>query len=296
MKRSTDSIEDRVLYILIYTLLILFSLIILYPLIFILSSSFSAPSEVIAGRVVLWPVKPGIQGYKAVFSHRMILTGYRNTVFYTAVGTAINIFMTAICAYPLSRHDFPARKFFMFLFTFTMFFGGGLIPTYILMVQLDLVNKIWAMLIPGAMGVFNVILTRTFFMSNIPNDLLEASQIDGCSDLRFFFSILMPLSKAILAVITLYYAVGHWNSYFGALIYLNDPNLYPLQIVLRNILIMNQVNLTDIIDVDLIVAKRGMADLLKYALIVVSSAPIIALYPFVQRYFIKGVMIGSLKG
>ncbi|NMB96626.1 MAG: carbohydrate ABC transporter permease [Clostridiaceae bacterium] len=291
-----DPIEDKILYAIVYTVLILFTIAVLYPLIFIVSSSFSSGSAVSSGRVVFLPVEPSLEGYKAVFKHKNILSGYRNTIFYTVAGTLINVIMTLIAAYPLSRRDMQFKKFYMFLFVFTMFFSGGLIPTYILMTKIKFVNTVWAMIIPGALSVYNMIVTRTFIMTNIPLELLEAAQIDGCSDAKYFFMVVLPLSKAIIAVITLFYAVGHWNAYFGALIYLNEPKLYPLQLILRTILVVNQVNLSDIEDPELIAAKQGLADLLKYSLIIVSTAPILALYPFVQKYFIKGVMIGSIKG
>ncbi len=291
-----NSADDRLLYLLVNTVLILFTLAVLYPIIYVISASFSNPVAVSAGRVVLWPIDPGLQGYRVVFSHRHILLGYRNTIFYTVVGTAINVAVTLLAAYPLSRRDFPFRRSLMFIFTFTMFFGGGLIPTYILMTQIGFINKVWALLIPGALSVYNMILVRTFLLNSIPGELLEAAQIDGCSDTRYFFTILLPRSKAVVAVITLFYAVGHWNSYFNAMIYINQLELFPLQIILRNILIANQVNLSEVQDAELLAGKQGMADLLKYSLIVVSSAPIIALYPFIQKYFIKGVMIGSIKG
>lgn len=295
-RKMKDPIEDKILYAIVYTVLILFTIAVLYPLIFIVSSSFSSGSAVSSGRVVFLPVEPSLEGYKAVFKHKNILSGYRNTIFYTVAGTLINVIMTLIAAYPLSRRDMQFKKFYMFLFVFTMFFSGGLIPTYILMTKIKFVNTVWAMIIPGALSVYNMIVTRTFIMTNIPLELLEAAQIDGCSDAKYFFMVVLPLSKAIIAVITLFYAVGHWNAYFGALIYLNEPKLYPLQLILRTILVVNQVNLSDIEDPELIAAKQGLADLLKYSLIIVSTAPILALYPFVQKYFIKGVMIGSIKG
>ncbi|HOJ11002.1 MAG TPA: carbohydrate ABC transporter permease [Clostridiales bacterium] len=295
-KKIQDPIEDKILYTIVYTVLILFTLTVLYPLIYILSASFSSGSAVSTGRVVLWPVEPSLEGYKAVFRHKHIVSGYTNTIFYTFAGTLINVAMTMVAAYPLSRRDMQFKKFYMFLFVFTMYFGGGLIPTYILMTQIKFINTIWVMVIPGALSVYNMIVTRTFIMSNIPQELLEAAQIDGCSDAKYFFIIVLPLSKAIIAVITLFYAVGHWNSYFNALIYLNEPKRYPLQLILRTILVANQVNLSDIDDPELIAAKQGLADLLKYSLIVVSTVPILALYPFVQKFFIKGVMIGSIKG
>jgi len=291
-----DPVEDKILYAITYTIVFLFVLTILYPIIFVISASFSSPIAVGTGQVILWPVDPGLDGYKAVFSHKRILTSFRNTIFYTSVGTFINVALTLITAYPLSRPNLQWKKFYMFLFVFTMFFSGGLIPTYILMTQIGFVNTIWSMLIPGALSIYNMIVVRTFIMSNIPNELLESAKIDGCSDIRYLFSIVIPLSKAVIAVITLFYAVGHWNSYFSALIYLNNPKLYPLQLVLRDILIHNEIASNEFKSLDFMAAKQNLADLLKYSLIVVSSVPIIALYPFVQKYFIQGVMIGSLKG
>jgi putative aldouronate transport system permease protein len=291
-----DPLADKVLYTVINIILVIFAISVTYPLIYILSSSFSSPTAVSAGRVVLWPVDFSVLGYRTVFNHKHILSGYRNTIFYTVAGTAINVAMTLICAYPLSRKDLPFRGPLMFLFVFTMYFGGGLIPTYILMTQIKFVNTIWVMLIPGALSVYNMILTRTYLQSNIPTELLEASQIDGCSDTRYFFQILLPLSKAVIAVIGLFYAVGHWNAYFSAMIYLNDIELQPLQIILRNILVANQIQTNEMVDADTYVRKQGMADLLKFSLIVVSTVPILCVYPFIQKYFVKGIMIGSIKG
>ena len=288
--------EDRILYFVVYTVIILFLLVILYPIIFIISASFSEGSEVQLGRVYLWPVKPTLEGYRAVFSHRNIMTGYRNTILYTLGGTLINVVVTVLCAYPLSRRDMPIRGFFVFLFVFTMFFGGGLIPTYLLVNSLGMVNTFWALLIPGAMSVYNMIITRTFFQNGVPHELLEASQIDGCSDARYFFSILLPLSQAVISVISLYYAVAHWNSYFSALIYIRDKQLQPLQLILRSILLSTRVSLNEFEDPDLLEGKIGLEFLVKFALIVVSSAPIMCLYPFVQKFFAKGVMLGSVKG
>ena len=291
-----NPMEDRILYFVVYTVIILFLLVILYPIIFIISASFSEGSEVQLGRVYLWPVKPTLEGYRAVFSHRNIMTGYRNTILYTLGGTLINVVVTVLCAYPLSRRDMPMRGFFVFLFVFTMFFGGGLIPTYLLVNSLGMVNTFWALLIPGAMSVYNMIITRTFFQNGVPHELLEASQIDGCSDARYFFSILLPLSQAVISVISLYYAVAHWNSYFSALIYIRDKQLQPLQLILRSILLSTRVSLNEFEDPDLLECKIGLEFLVKFALIVVSSAPIMCLYPFVQKFFAKGVMLGSVKG
>ena len=291
-----NPMEDRILYFVVYTVIILFLLVILYPIIFIISASFSEGSEVQLGRVYLWPVKPTLEVYRAVFSHRNIMTGYRNTILYTLGGTLINVVVTVLCAYPLSRRDMPIRGVFVFLFVFTMFFGGGLIPTYLLVNSLGMVNTFWALLIPGAMSVYNMIITRTFFQNGVPHELLAASQIDGCSDARYFFSILLPLSQAVISVISLYYAVAHWNSYFSALIYIRDKQLQPLQLILRSILLSTRVSLNEFEDPDLLEGKIGLEFLVKFALIVVSSAPIMCLYPFVQKFFAKGVMLGSVKG
>ena len=201
-----------------------------------------------------------------------------------------------MAAFPLSRRNFQGRKFYMILFVITMFFSGGLIPSYILITQLRLINSMWAIILPGAISTYNMIITRTFFATTIPAELIEASQIDGCSDFKFFFIILLPLSKAIIAVITLYYGVSHWNSWFGAMLYLRNPSMHPLQLVLRSILLAAQVDTTQINDPELIERLIYMVDVMKYSLIIVATAPIIIIYPFIQRYFIKGVMIGSLKG
>jgi multiple sugar transport system permease protein/putative aldouronate transport system permease protein len=261
-----------------------------------ISSSFSSGRAVSSGKVILWPVQPSIEGYSAVFAYKSVLTGYRNTILYTLVGTVLNVGMTLMAAFPLSRRNFQGQKFYMTLFIITMFFSGGLIPSYILITQLKLINNMWAILLPGAISTYNMIITRTFFATTIPSELVEASKIDGCSDFRFFFTILLPLSKAVIAVITLYYGVSHWNSWFSAMLYLRNPNLHPLQLVLRGILIASQIDVTQIQDPELLERLMYMADLMKYSLIIIATAPIVALYPFVQRYFIKGVMIGSIKG
>jgi len=295
--RIQAPLEDKVFYAVSYTLVGLFALAVLYPIIFVVSASFSSGIAVTTGQVMLWPVDVSLEGYRAVFSHRRILGGFRNTVLYTAAGTFINVCMTLLAAYPLSRQDMQWRKGYMWLFAFTMFFSGGLIPTYILISKLRMVNTVWAVLIPGAISVYNMIVTRTFIQNNIPREMLESAMIDGCSDARYFFAMVLPLSNAVIAVITLFYAVGHWNSYFSAMIYLNDLELQPLQLILRDILIKNQINSNEFKKAtDLMTERQNLADQLKYALIVISSVPIIMVYPFVQRYFIQGVMIGSLKG
>ena len=287
---------DRTFYFLINSGLTLILLIVLYPLLYVLSSSFSSPAAVMSGRVVLWPVDFSLEGYTTVFKNKDIFIGYYNSFRYMMIGTTINIAATMIAAYPLSRKDTPLRNLWMFLFTFTMFFGGGLIPNYMLMMDLKLIDTLWAMIIPSAISVWNMIIARTFIQSNIPGELLEAAEIDGCSDARYFFVMVLPLSKAVIAVIALYYAVGHWNAYFDALIYLNKRTLYPLQLFLREILVINTFDPKFIMDPEQTVKRQGLADLLKYSLIIVATVPMLIIYPFAQRYFIKGVMIGSLKG
>ncbi|QNK57021.1 carbohydrate ABC transporter permease [Paenibacillus sp. PAMC21692] len=296
LKRVSSPASDKIYYWISGVILAFILLAVTYPLVFILSASFSSGNAVSSGKVLLWPVDFSLEGYEAVFRNKDIWGAYLNTLLYTVLGTFINVTLVMTCAYALSRPKLRGRNFFMFLFTFTMFFSGGLIPFYILMKDLSLLNTIWVMVLPGALSVYNMIIARTFIQSTLPTELLEAAKVDGCSDVRFFFSFVLPLSKAVIAVIALFSAVGHWNAYFNGLIYLNDRDLYPLQIILREILIMNQVDLTMIIDPELQVANAHAAAVLKYALIVVATVPILCVYPFIQKYFVKGVMIGSLKG
>lgn len=286
---------DRLFHLINYALLTIVLIIVLYPLIFVFSSSFSSKDAVMAGRVWLWPVDFSLEGYIAVFKHHMLLRSFMNSVFYTVVGTVINVFLTILAAYPLSRRDLVGRNFFMFLFVFTMFFNGGLIPTYLTVEGLGLVNTPWALWFPMAISVWNMIIARTYFQSTIPKDLLEAAQIDGCSDFKFLGKVVLPLSGPIIAVIALFYAVGHWNQYFNAMIYLRDEIRYPLQLVIREILILSQIDFEMISDPEEMAAIQGLGELLKYSLIVISSAPLLMVYPFVQKYFVKGFMIGALK-
>ena len=286
---------DRTFYAIVNAIVGVFMLIVLIPLVNIVASSFSSPGAVSSGKVLFWPVEFSLDGYKTVFQNKMIGTAYFNTFFYTIVGTMINLAMTMMAAYALARKNLPYKGFFMFLFTFTMLFSGGTIPNYMLIVNLKLYDTRWAMLLPGAISVYNMIIARTF-IQNIPNELYEAASIDGCSDARYFFTMVIPLSVTLLSVLTLYYAVAHWNSYFDAFLYLTNRKLYPLQIMLREILIANSINANEVVDDLTMSAKQGMADLLKFSLIIVSSLPVLVLYPFVKKYFLKGVMIGALKG
>lgn len=289
------SMVDRIFSIADILILSTLLLIVLYPLLFVVGASFN---EGVNAGVSIFPAKFSLRGYMAVFTYKAIWKGYLNSVIYTVLGTAINLAITIAAAYPLSRKDFYGRGAMMNLFAFTMYFGGGLIPGYLLVRDLGMLDTIWAMMIPGAMSVYNVIIMRTYFSSQIPGELLEASQIDGCGNIKFLWKIVLPLSTPILAVIVLYYAVGHWNSYFDAVIFLKSAARYPLQIILRNILILNDIQSGTLEGMALeeLEALSAMRELMKYALIIVSSAPLLCLYPFVQKYFVKGVMIGAIKG
>ena len=290
------SVGDKTLTVSVILITALFALVVFIPLWNIVVSSFSDVNAVLGGRVSLWPVDFSLDGYKAVLSNRDEGTGYLNTLAYTVIGTIVNISVTMICAYPLTRRELPFRGLIMFLFTFTMFFGGGLIASYLNISNLHMINTFWVMILPGAMSVYNMVLARTFIQSSIPNDLMEAARIDGCSYTRYFFKIVLPLSPAILAVLALNYAVGHWNSYFSALIYLRDRSRFPLQLFLREILIANTIDDSLLVDPESNEIRQGLADVLKYALIVISTLPVLCFYPFAQRYFMQGIMIGSLKG
>ncbi|CAN7717736.1 MULTISPECIES: carbohydrate ABC transporter permease [Paenibacillus] len=294
--RIQESRGDQLFNIVNYTVLCLFTLSVLYPLIYVLSASFSSSTAVISGRVWLWPVDITLQGYEAVFKNNRVWVGFANSLFYAVVGTIINVMMTLIAAYPLSRKDFYIRNGVMALFVFTMMFGGGLIPNYLLIKELGMLDTRWALIIPGVMSVMSVIIARTYFQTTIPDEILEAAHLDGCSDYKFLVKIVAPLSGPIIAVLSLFYAVGHWNTYFAALLYLKSPDLFPLQIILREVLVKNTFDEEIITDVVGAAQREGMRELLKYSLIVIATIPVLVVYPFIQRHFVKGMMIGSLKG
>lgn len=286
-----DRIFDRItLVILAFAFLIT-----AYPLYFVLIASFSDPNYVNAGQVILLPKGVTWLGYERIFSIDAVLVGYKNTIIYTAIGTFLSVALTVTAGYALSRRALPFRNFFTAFFTITMFLNGGTIPMYLLIKELKLLDTIWGVIFPGMLSVWNMIIARTFFMSNITDDLTGAADIDGCGQIRFFFVIALPLTKALVAILTLYYMVGYWNSYFNAVMYLKSAARQPLQLVLREILIMdqNQEMLTDMWD---IIERQKTAELVKYGVIIVSTIPLLCVYPFVQKFFIKGVMIGSLKG
>ena len=277
----------------VYLFVILVIFIVAYPLYFIIIASLSDSRLVASGQVYLYPKGFTLAGYEAVFNDSRIWTGYRNTLFYASVGTFISMAVTIPAAFALSRKDFYLRKVFMTFFIITMFVRGGLIPTYINLKKFGMINSVWAILVPFCLSVYNMIIARTFFESSIPQELHDAARIDGCGMNQFFFQIVLPLSKAMLSVITLYYLVGKWNEYFNPLVYLNDAAKQPLQVVLREILIRNQAFESGQSGGD---AAQQVADLIKYAVIIVSTAPLLIIYPFIQKYFEKGVMIGSVKG
>lgn len=296
IRRYRLNAGDRLFEIIVYAFLVFCLIIVAYPLIYVVSASFSSPQSVVSGEVWLFPVKPTLLAYGAVFKNSNIVTGYANSFIYALFGTLVNLLFTMLAAYPLSRRGFYGKNIFMGLFVFTMLFSGGLIPTYLVVYRLGIINTWWAMILPSAMSVWNVILVRTYLQNTIPEELYESAGLDGCSKYRMLWNIVVPLSGPIMAVIALYCAVGSWNSYFDSLIYLSRQELFPLQIVLRNILIVNQIDASMVADVKEITRKQGMINILKYSVIVVASAPLITIYPFIQKYFVKGVMIGSLKG
>lgn len=286
--------DERWFDLIVYILAALVMAAVLYPLIFVISASFSDPAKVLGGEVWLLPKNVSVAAYKNILHNHDIWNGYLNTIIYAVIGTTVNMIMTILAAYPLSRPDLPGRKLMMVVITLTMFFSGGLIPTYLLVKNLGMVNTLWALIVPGAIATYNLIVMRTYFQTSIPWELQEAAHMDGCSNWRMLWNIILPLSKPILAVMVLFYAVGHWNSFFNALIYIRDENKYPLQIVLREILMVSQ---SDAVDANVgLESKVLLAESIKYAVIIISSLPMLILYPFVQRHFVKGVMIGSIKG
>lgn len=295
-KLKKRSKSDLLFDIFNYILLTCAALVVLYPMYFIIIASFSDPDYINTGRVVFWPKGFNILGYQKIFENTKIWRAYSNTIFYTLVGTLINIVLTMLFAYPLSRRDFSCRKFFTFFMMFTMYFQGGLMPTYILMQKIGLYDTPWVMVLLPAINVFNVIIAKTNIQNNIPEELYEAAAVDGCSHFKFFCQIVMPLSKSIVAVLVLYYGVAHWNEFMNGLVYLRDEGLYPLQLVLRGILVQNQASADMMADIESMLEQQKAAELIKYGLIIVSALPVLVIYPFLQKYFAKGVMVGAVKG
>ena len=285
---------DRVFYAVNTILLALLALIVIYPLYFIIIASFSDPDAVLAGQVILYPVRVTFEGYAKILQRTDVWRGYLNTIIYTVLTVVLSLAVTIPGGWALSRKTIPGKKFLMIYFIIPMFFGGGLIPFYNVMSSLGLINSIWSIVLPSILSVWNLFMTRTFFESSIPDGLVEAAKIDGAGEFRIFTLLVLPLSKAILAVMALYYAIGQWNSYFNAMIFLQNENLYPLQLVLKEILIASESTTGG--SGETILEQFRTANLIKYVSVIVSSAPVMLLYPFVQKYFAQGVMIGSLKG
>lgn len=289
---------DRSFHAINFVVLTLIMLVVLYPLVYVISCSFSSAYAVVTNRVWLWPVEVTLDGYRAVFEHPLIMTGYMNSLIYMVFGTAVNVILLVLCGYPLSRRDLPGAKFWTVYFMLTMFFNGGMIPNYLLVKNLGLINSRLALIIPFAFSAYNMVIVRTFFKSNLPEDLLEAANIDGCGDIRFFIKIALPLAKPVIAVMVLLHGIGHWNGYMRALLYVTDSSKYTLQLVLRDILLLNNMPaemLAQMSDQKLEEMRNAM-ELIRYSVIVVGSLPVLILYPFVQKYFVKGIMIGSVKG
>lgn len=284
-----------------FIVLTILFLVVAYPLYFVVISSVSSPSAVASGQVVWVPVGFNLLGYGQVFGNDSVMRGFLNSLFYTALGTLLSLGVTLPTAYALSRNDFIGKRFVTIFYLITMFVSGGMVPTYLVVKNCGLLNTVWSLILPGALSVYNMIVARTFFKTNIPAELMEAAKLDGCGNTRFFFSIALPLSGAIVAILVLYYGIGLWNSYFSALLYISDKNKFPLQLVLRSILVLNEAQLQKGMpgtpqQMAELEKQRQLVELMKYSLIIVSSIPVLIIYPFVQKHFVKGVMIGSIKG
>ena len=294
-RRIQKTGADKAFDILNYVILTICFLVVAYPLYFIVIASVSDPVDVYAGKVFLLPSRASLDGYRRILEYKSFFTGYQNAIIYTVAGTLINVTLTIPAAYALSRKDLVGRNTVMLMVTFTMLFSGGQIPRYLLVSSLGLINTMWALTLPIAVSSWNLIVARTFFQQTIPDELLEASQLDGATNNQFFLRVVLPLSKPIIAVMVLFYAVNHWNSYFDPMIFLSDPKKYPLQLVLRSMLFENSFG--DMVeDAANLAAQQRLGDMIKYGIIIASSLPLLILYPFLQRYFIQGVMIGAVKG
>lgn len=293
--RIKQAAGDTVVDVVFYTIMGLLAILCAYPIWYVLVASISDSNYVYSGALIVWPKGIQFEGYKYILNDRSVWMGYLNTLIYTGCGTLFGLAVTLPAGYALSRKDLPGRSVIMIYLVFTMYFGGGLIPTYLLVKSLHLLNTRWILIIFGSVSVYNVILVRTFFNTNIPEELREATLVDGCGNTRFFFQFALPLSKAIIAVIGMYLAVGHWNSYFNALIYITNRDYQPLQLYLRELLFTN-LDVDTGLDAEMLQKQSQIIAVIKYAVIVVSTIPILCIYPFLQKYFVQGVMIGSLKG
>ncbi|QJS98630.1 carbohydrate ABC transporter permease [Dolosigranulum pigrum] len=295
-----ESVGDGIFLVCVYIFVTLALIVTLYPLIYILSASMSDPAAVRTGRMVLWPVDVTLQGYRVILQNSSLWRGYYNTIIYTVVGTSINLLLTIPAGYVLSRDDFQLKGFVTKMMVITMFISGGMIPTYILVNNLGITNTMWALVLPGAASVYNIVITRVFMSTTIPDELTEAAVMDGANNFKIFTAVVLPLSKPIIAVMALFYGIGHWNNFFNALLYLDDRSLYPLQMVLREILVLQDLaSNPDVISEEQALyahSQQQLAAVMKYGVMVVATAPVIMVYPFLQKYFVKGVMLGSIKG
>jgi putative aldouronate transport system permease protein len=294
------SFEDKVFDTINFVVLTVVFLLVAYPLYFIIISSISDPQKVASGQVLFFPVGINLDGYREVLKNKGVMRGFFNSIYYTTLGTTINLIVTLPTAYALSRPDFHGRRGISIFYIITMFVSGGLIPTYLVVRSMGMLNTVWALVIPGAISVYNMMVARTFFKTNIPGEMLDAAKVDGCSDTAFFFRMVLPLSGAIIAILVLWYGVGHWNSYFSALLYISDRAKQPLQLELRMVLLQNTQG-TEMMEMteEFLAQKRrldALREMMKYSLIIISSLPVLVLYPFIQRHFVKGVTVGSLKG
>ena len=305
MKRTSskikETLQDRVFTWITLIMIIAIIIIVAYPLYFVLVASVSSPAVVNSGDLLLYPKGFSLVGYEHILQNAKLWSGYANTIFYTVMGTLVGVSITILAGYAFSRSDLPGRNILMGIFVFTMYFSGGLVPLYLVVKQLNLINTRTIIILLGSVSVYNIIITRSFFTSTIPKELQEAAFVDGCSNQRFFFEIVVPISKPIIAVITLYCAIAHWNSFFNAMIYLIDMDKYPLQLVLREILLsfqmmMQQASNGGSIDIESMSEMNTLVEVVKYGVIVVSTIPVLLIYPFIQKYFVKGVMIGAVKG
>jgi len=299
-RQDRRSSSDRIFDFILFSLLTLIFLVVAYPLYFVIISSISDPVKVAAGEITLVPIGITFGGYTAVLGEENIVRGFLNSLLYTTLGVLFNLFLTLPTSYALSRKDFALNKPITLFYLVTMFIGGGMMPTYLVVKGAGMLNTMFALFIPGGIGVYNMIVARTFFTTNIPSELLEAAKLDGCGNIKFFFHIVLPLSGAIIAILTLYYGIGHWNAYFSALLYITDRVKWPLQLELRNILLQNSwSSAVTAVTVEQMQEKarlQAQAEQMKYSLIIISSLPVMILYPFIQRHFVKGVMIGAVKG
>lgn len=296
MKHIHRTRGDRVFDAINVAALCLLLAVILYPLIYVLSCSFSDPLLVVQSKITFLPMQPTLVAYQRVFRNELIMTGYQNTLFYTLLGTALNVAVTTMMAYPLSRHDFAARRPITMLTAFTMLFSGGMIPTFLVVKNLGLIDTVWSLVLPGLVSPWNMFIMKNYFQTSIPTELYEAASIDGADNFHLLQSVVLPLSAPIVAVMVLYYGVAHWNSYFNALLYLRNRTRYPLQLVLRSFFSANDYSEQGGAGGDSGMTALLVSETMKYALIVIASGPILCLYPLLQRFFVKGVMLGAIKG